>query len=518
MDNENKSFGFGTENAQESAPEVASEQTYGAGSEQTFGQQTYDAGSAQTFGQQTYDAGNAQTFGQQTYDAGNAQTFGQQTYDAGNAQTFGQQTYDAGNAQTYGAGNEQTYGAGNAQTFGQQTYDAGNAQTFGQQTYGTGSEQTFGQQTYGTGSEQTFGQQSYGSQAYGQQYGQANYGMGAAPVNANGTPMKNHFGLKMTFSIIEILTCCVCNPVSLILGIIGCVFTTKANNAYKESRWDEFKSAAKASSICLWIGGVIAAIYLLICGVYWVAYGDELTDAFWEGYYSVDSSDNTYNSKDDDDFSTDTNILGDNKEDDDQKDTGNTESTESTENTESTEQQTTTDTVITPGEGFTDPSIVINGVYVQLPLDYSDLKALGLYIESANEDYVANSNEYYYPDLYDASGKCIGAVYIGNKTDEAIPLKDGFVFGFDFNETDLESGDLAFSFSNGVTNASTKEDFKLGFGEPDYSYESEDSDYQSYQWYNHNAEYYDSSENSISITFWNGKLDSVTIMYRGWEE
>lgn len=52
-----------------------------------------------------------------------------------------------------------------------------------------------------------------------------------------GQALKNNYGMKLTFSILEILCCCGCNIVTMIMGILGCVFTSQANSAYKEGRW-----------------------------------------------------------------------------------------------------------------------------------------------------------------------------------------------------------------------------------------------------------------------------------------
>lgn len=94
--------------------------------------------------------------------------------------------------------------------------------------------------------------QQYGYPPYGQQYQLGmGYGMDIAPFDQNGRPIPNRFGMKLTFSILEMV---LCNILSLICGIIGCVFTVKANTAYKERRWEDFKNHAKASAIALWIG------------------------------------------------------------------------------------------------------------------------------------------------------------------------------------------------------------------------------------------------------------------------
>ena len=96
-------------------------------------------------------------------------------------------------------------------------------------------------------------QQSYNENPYQwQPYSDSNYNLnGNPPLDKNGNPVKNRFGLKLTASILEIIGF---NLITFICGIIGCVYTTKANAAYQEERWDDFLSAKKTSAVSLWIG------------------------------------------------------------------------------------------------------------------------------------------------------------------------------------------------------------------------------------------------------------------------
>ena len=321
----------------------------------------------------------------------------------------------------------------------------------------------------------------------------------------------------MTFSILEILCCCGCNIITMIMGILGCVFTTQANNAYKEGRWDEYQSKKKSASIFLWIGLGIAVVYLFVTIYEWTAggYSDIVRDAYYEAlgestggsagsgydydYDDTDDYDYDYDySYDDDDDDQEVRVLGD--EDEEEDDSTPSEPLD-----------------VTPGTGFTDPSITIEGVYIQLPLSYPELVALGFYVDTEDEEYIANKSEYYYPTVYGPDGDAIGYVYLGNETDGALPLKECKVFGFWFSSSYLDDDEVSFSFANGLTEDATKEDFFKAYGEPDYEYESEDNDYQSYQWYNHSDEYYDMEENSLSVEFWDGRLDDLDLMYIGWD-
>lgn len=210
-----------------------------------------------------------QSYGQP--DIGNTGSDRQEGQSAAGQPESGAQ-YGAGQAYEQ-SGAEQAYGQPGA---GQQ-YGAG--QAYGQ----SGAEQTYGQpgagQQYGAG--QSYGQPGFGSQ---------NMAYGMMPTDANGRPLQNRFGMKLTFSILEIISCM---PVTIIMGIIACIFTTKANNSYKSGRWEAFKSQAKTSAVCLWIGlgtfvlGFILTVVLVTAGIL----GSTGSSAYGRVYASVDGVD-----------------------------------------------------------------------------------------------------------------------------------------------------------------------------------------------------------------------------------
>ena len=70
----------------------------------------------------------------------------------------------------------------------------------------------------------------------------------------------------------------------MIMGIIGCVFTSKANSAYKSGDVQEYKRNSKSATICLWIGFAIALVWLVFSIIFSVLYSNDIEDAFMEGY------------------------------------------------------------------------------------------------------------------------------------------------------------------------------------------------------------------------------------------
>ncbi len=349
-------------------------------------------------------------------------------------------------------------------------------------------------------------QNAYGQNNFnGQQnmYGQNAYGM--PPIDKKGKPMQNRFGMKLTFSILEILTLFSCNLITGILGIISCVFTAKANTAYKESRWDDFKSAAKTSAICLWVGfaGFIVEFIVWIVLIVVVGFsaasfiGSDATELY---------NDSNYDYEYDYDYDSDYNY-------DDEEDSEDSEETETT--------LSVTPSNVTAGSGITDTTITLNGATFTLPVSYSDFKAAGFSISSDDEVYVLNPG--YYSSaitLYDANGNDIGYCAICDNTDAPAALSECMVYGVTLHFADYYDavGDIV--LPNGVTAASTKDEVMTAYGEPDDSYESDDAEYdsQDYTWYYHNDAYYDDYNNSLQISYWDGVIDEIDIRYIGWDE
>lgn len=335
-------------------------------------------------------------------------------------------------------------------------------------------QQAYGEQPYDGQSGNYYGQQPYGQSPYGQSY------YGEMPMDKNGNPLKNRFGMKLTFAILEIICC---NLISIVCGIIAIVNNSKANTAYQQGRWDEFKSSAKTATISLWIGfvGVILNIVLIILGFVAFYYAGSLME---NSVY--DYSDSVY-----EESYVNEDILKD-------------------DNAESAIADIPVEVV--PGEGFTEGAITIAGVDITLPLAYTELETLGFSIDEEDAEYVLNKSEYDMVSLYDATEERIGYVYVGNMAEEPLMMREGVVFGFCLSADDVE-----FSFRNGFNNYATLETAKEAYGTPDDEYADEETGYTSCQWYCHSEMYEDMNENSLEMVFWDGKLDEVTIRYIGWE-
>lgn len=319
-------------------------------------------------------------------------------------------------------------------------------------------------------------------------------GMNGAPLDKNGNPMKNRFGLKLTASILEMLSF---NLISFICGIIGCVFTVNANKAYKEARWEEFKTARKASAISLWIGFGAAIVYLiLIIGfcMFVYQYSDEIleysemySDYNYEDYEEVWDEDYAQSI-----FGTESIIY-----EDENAANGNTG-------------------IVISGEGFTTPEITVNGHLIELPLEFADLKEMGFSLD--NEEYIINIGEYEYPDLLDENGDLIGYVYIANATEEPIACKDGVVFAIVLYLDEWQDVIADFELYNGITAETTQTELLEAFGSPDneYAEEYDQYSYATYEWYMHHPYFEDEIFNSIDFTYVDGQMYEVGMYYIGW--
>lgn len=343
-------------------------------------------------------------------------------------------------------------------------------------------------------------QTGYNGQPYNAQFSYYNNAAtGSAPLDKNGQPLKNRFGMKLTFSILEIISC---NLITLILGIVSCVFTCKANTAYKQGKWEEFKSSAKTSAITLWVGfatfivGLISTIVLIIMGVGF--FGDIYDEIYNEDDYYYDDDDYNYYDDDDDDYDDD--------DDDYYYEDSETES-ESEEETESEAPVTTN----AEGSGFVDPTVSINGVAVKLPMKYADFSAATGYTMDA-EDLAAviEADDYDITSVYDAAGTEVCDIWIYNLSDAPLTGAECDVAGF-IVYSDEDEGALQFTIQNGITFSSTKEDILNSLGEPDgkNSYESTGSTYEGYTWKyeNENATYFD----ELKIDFVNDQIYCIEV-------
>ena len=288
----------------------------------------------------------------------------------------------------------------------------------------------------------------------GQYYGNGQYNgynNGQGPVDANGKPIPNNFGMKLTFSILVTIF------LSRIFGILSIVFTCQQNSAYKEGRWDDFKNKKKLSNVFLWIGLVVGVLlFILSIALFGVAVKEtfDMVD-YYEYSYSYDDDEDDRHSSD--------------RHNDDEEDDMATSDVEEEDTLDSSDG-------FTYGESAFDfeqvEYITINGSEVGVPMsvqefiDITGYRDYDVDVETLDLD-AHNGGELVYID--DENGYSLIDIY--NGTDDTIKAIDGVIGGIklDFEYT---TSPIQFNY-RGITNDSTIDDVLAVFGEADTRYDSE---------------------------------------------
>ena len=329
---------------------------------------------------------------------------------------------------------------------------------------------------YGADNQYNMNGQYYANGQYnmnGQQY-QYNNGYGQGPVDNNGRPIPNNFGMKLTFSILITIF------LSKIFGILSIVFSCLQNKAYKEGRWDDFKNKRKLSNVFLWIGLILGIIMFVVSIVFAGAIFKEVYNAFsdYDYDYDYDDSDDSDHDFDYDDAS-DTDLESDYVY-------GN-----STFDFDAVEDMT------------------INGAAVSVPMsvtDFVDTTGYDTYIEMDLDSYDLsghNGGEFAYID--DENGCSLIDIY--NGSDDEAKAIDSTIGGIklDFEDT---SAPIQFEY-RGITNDSSIDDVLDVFGEADTRYNGEYSTELTYYTTNGWLEFdWDTDGKMISIWLENyGEID-----------
>ena len=382
----------------------------------------------------------------------------------------------------------QDYGAP-SQGSGQQDYS--NPYQSGQQDYG--SQYQSGQQNYGNPYQN--GQQTYG--------GYNPYGN--VPLDKKGQPLKNRFGMKLTFSILEMISG---NLISLICGIIACVFTCKANTSYKEGKWEEFKSNAKISNIFLWIGlGVCLAFYVIVI-ILIAAVGLSVLPFVGSGNSGSSVGSGSYDYYDEQDY---------NYYDDDDADEEETDEDADDWEEEDTEDADTgyASAGVTAGSGYTDPTVTINGATVTFPLSYADFVAeTGLTMDADETGDIVSADGYDNYDItnaYDSEGNDVCSIWLYNMSGSDLAMEDCYVAGIIvYNDGYSTAPDLV--MQNGITFASTQDEVRTALGVPSDTYSDTYSDgslYETWNWdyADPDSDYFD----EVEIEFVDGVITKIEV-------
>ena len=397
----------------------------------------------------------------------------------------------------------QDYGAP-SQGSGQQENNTDPYQNAGNQDYSNPYQS--GQQDYSNPYQS--GQQNYGNpyQSGQQTYGGYNpYGNGNVPLDKKGQPLKNRFGMKLTFSILEMISG---NLISLICGIIACVFTCKANTAYKEGKWEEFKSNAKISNIFLWIGlGVCLVVYVIVFALIAVA-GLSVLPFIGSGSSGSSVASGSYDYYDEQDYNYYDDDDADEEETDDDADEWDEEDTEDADTGYASAG-------VTAGSGYTDPTVTINGATVTFPLSYADFVAeTGLTMDADETGDIVSADGYDNYDItnaYDSEGNDVCSIWLYNMSGSDLAMEDCYVAGIIvYNDGYSTAPDLV--MQNGITFASTQDEVRTALGVPSDTYSDTYSDgslYETWNWdyADPDSDYFD----EVEIEFVDGVITKIEV-------
>lgn len=406
----------------------------------------------------------------------------------------------------------QDYGAP-SQGSGQQENNTDPCQNAGNQDYSNPYQS--GQQDYSNPYQS--GQQDYsnpyqsGQQNYGNPYqnGQQTYGgynpYGNVPLDKKGQPLKNRFGMKLTFSILEMISG---NLISLICGIIACVFTCKANTSYKEGKWEEFKSNAKISNIFLWIGlGVCLAFYVIVI-ILIAAVGLSVLPFVGSGNSGSSVGSGSYDYYDEQDYNYYDDDDADEEETDDDADEWDEEDTEDADTGYASAG-------VTAGSGYTDPTVTINGATVTFPLSYADFVAeTGLTMDADETGDIVSADGYDNYDItnaYDSEGNDVCSIWLYNMSGSDLAMEDCYVAGIIvYNDGYSTAPDLV--MQNGITFASTQDEVRTALGVPSDTYSDTYSDgslYETWNWdyADPDSDYFD----EVEIEFVDGVITKIEV-------
>ena len=352
------------------------------------------------------------------------------------APEFGSGSGDGSDNSQYNTSGQYTSGQYNANdqygTSGQ--YNA-NAQYNTNGQYGADNQYNMNGQYYTNGQYNQAGQYNMNGQQY-----QYNNGYGQGPVDNNGRPIPNNFGMKLTFSILVTIF------LSKIFGILSIVFNCLQNKAYKEGRWDDFKNKRKLSNVFLWIGLILGIIMFVVSIVFAGAIFKEVYNAVSDYDYDYDYD---YDDSDDSDYDFDYDDASDTDSESDYVYGSSTFDFDAVED------------------------MTINGAAVSVPMAVTDfIAATGYdtYIDIDLDSYDLsghNGGEFAYID--DENGCSLIDIY--NGSDDEAKAIDGTIGGIklDFEDT---SAPIQFEY-RGITNDSSIDDVLDVFGEADTRYNGE---------------------------------------------
>lgn len=327
-------------------------------------------------------------------------------------------------------------------------------------------------------------------------------------TDAKGRPLKNRYGMKLAFSILEILSCCLLNPITMILGIISTVFTCSADASFRKQRREEYLRKARTATITLIIGLVldIAAVIIWVTVLLSAAnrlMGISGADSMGELYSQLETfADWIENGGSEEEFWT---MLYDAYSDGDYEDYLDDEY------------------YYLDDYEYADPEVLgeywkftMNGIALELPTELSEVLETGFVTDVEDPStYTLETEEIMYLMLMDAGGngeEYFGYLEVYNPYAEATALEDCMVVYVELYDPQVYSTEdvtLDVTMDCGIGFGSTQEEVLAALGDPGYSDDEDGIAYM--EWSLEDDEY----NNFIVIQLTDDAVSDIAIGYAG---
>lgn len=280
-------------------------------------------------------------------------------------------------------------------------------------------------------------------------------------MNRENRALKNHFTRNLCFSILEILSL---NPVTIVCGIVACVFTAKSNTSYLDGRMKDYEAQERGARIALISGLIIFLIVLASVG--------RIALVDWQVRRQVK------------------------------------EQIKSEEQKERKERIPLEETKLAGYYTFT-----LEGRTITLPMEYEEFEKLGFGTmdEEHINTYFVNPDDSAYGTIV-SNDELIGDFFVYNRSQEAKPIRECTVERIRIRGNGLYRPQA--EFGPGFTLDSGKDEVVDYYGTPDDGYFPEDDpQYGRFQW--HAPDYRDNRVDLLEVVFDGGQIIEVNIAYCG---
>ncbi len=370
-----------------------------------------------------------------------------------------------------------------------------------------------------------YGEGNFNNGNYGSPYNNGNYGSPynnrslnptSVPLDKKGRPIRNRFGLKITFSILEIvfgfLLFLLLPPVialiAMTFAILALVFTCVQNSHFHKGNWKSFHSASVTATAFLWLDCVVWIIVAILFIIGLAVLASVGSGNVKSGMDKLGIGDG--NSKPDYTYEYETE---DSEEDGDGYGFDfDSEDSEADDDTDDTDRKTAGSSDLTDTKGEYVPYVkhfnefTLSGAEIALPISVKDFCRAGFSLKADDSEAELKAGSYYGYAYYDTEGDYRGTLFVYNTTDEAIKVKDGIAGGITIS--DMGKDDLqmvgGIGFGDNITDCA-----KVLGDKVTYWYEG--SGYIDYEWFFEDGGY----STSIELDF-NTDTDSDPYLSTVW--